>query len=77
MVSLYYNREGNKHSILTAELLYFLNIAVDIIALFLHSLEFICLISFSNLIARAMFPLIFNLPDMKAIVGFSFPKMRK
>lgn len=33
-------------------------------------------ISFSNLIARAMFPLIFNFPDINAMVGFNFPKMR-
>lgn len=41
-----------------------------------HSLAFIWVISFSSLIARAMFPLIFSFPDMNAMVGFSFPKMR-
>lgn len=49
---------------------------VDAFALVLHSLAFIWVISFSSLIARAMFPLIFSFPDMNAMVGFSFPKMR-
>lgn len=43
--------------------------------LVLHNLAFIWVISFSSLIARAMFPLIFSFPDMNAMVGFSFPKM--
>lgn len=45
-----------------------------LLLLVLHSLEFIWVISFSNLIARAMFPLIFNFPDINAMVGFNFPE---
>lgn len=35
--------------------------------------DFISLISFSNFIAKPIFPLIFNCPDIKAAVGFNFP----
>lgn len=38
-----------------------------------YSLDFINAIIFSILIAKDMSPLIFNFPDMKAIVGFKFP----
>lgn len=40
-----------------------------------HSLAlFMRFISFSSLMASVMSPLIFSFPDMKAIVGFSFPE---
>lgn len=46
-------------------------------ASFHHSLALNWPISFSNLIAKAMSPLIVSFPDMKAMVGFSLPKRRK
>lgn len=42
-----------------------------------HSLELSCESIFSSFIARAMFPLILNFPDMKARVGFNLPKKKK